>query len=213
RSGGPGRHVQPGRRGQDALAAATGGGEGECGRRRGDAADVGDPGPAAGRRCGAYAAAERAAAAVGDRAAVLPLGRTGRWYTGSGAAADVRHARTAADLGSDADPAVERAAAAVGNGAAVLALRGAGGGDTRRRGNIGERAAPAGLVGATGDPKVDRAARRSRPVRDEVDGGRADEGGATLGPGPGRRRPAADARPRGGPPPAPRPGAGPAPCD
>src|SRR5262249_25703557 len=129
RSSGPGRYIQAGRSGQDALAAATGGGEGERGGRGCDAADVDDPGPAAGGRRGADAAGERAAAAVGNRAAVLPLGGTGGGDTSRRNAADVGDSAATAGRGRGADAAVECAPAAVGNRTAVLRLCGAGGGD------------------------------------------------------------------------------------
>src|SRR5207245_794556 len=74
----PDADVQPGGGGGDGLAGAAGGGQGEGCRRERDGADVRVSRAATGLRRGADAAGERAPAAVGNRAAVLPLRGAGR---------------------------------------------------------------------------------------------------------------------------------------
>jgi len=111
-----------------------------CGRRRPEAADVGDPAAAAGLRAGAGATGERAATAIRDRAAVLALRRAGRRRACGRRrpeAADVGDPAAAAGLRGGAGATGERAAAAIRDRAAVLALRRAGRGRAPR--TCGER--------------------------------------------------------------------------
>src|SRR5262249_30280666 len=168
-AGCPDGDIQPGRGGEDALAGAAYGSQGEQRRRGSDAADVRDSGATTGLWSNADAAGECAPAPIGDRAAVLSLSGAGR---GRADAADVRDTAAPARLRGGADAAGERPPAAVGNRAAVLSLGGAGRGSARDD-DVGDRPPPASRVRHPADraaeAQIDRAAGGHGARRDEVD--------------------------------------------